>query len=83
MRKDELAFYRRDFGKIAAAGLPPASPLAAKPDARCGGVRLGAISYSFYSFREMPDGNDAEAIPDHTVELRLSGIEGMNGPAEA
>jgi sugar phosphate isomerase/epimerase len=31
----------------------------------------------------MPDGNDAKALLDHMVELGLSGIELMNGPAEA
>lgn len=53
---------------------------AAKPDSRIDGVSVGAISYSF---REMPDGNNAEAILTHMVELGLSGIELMNGPAEA
>jgi len=41
---------------------------------------VGTISYSF---REMPDGNDAGTILPHMVELGLSGIERMNGPAEA
>jgi hypothetical protein len=49
-----MLFTRRDFGKIAAAGLPLASRLAATPDSRYGGVQVGAISYSF---REMSDGN--------------------------
>jgi hypothetical protein len=31
----------------------------------------------------MPDGNDAGTILPHMVELGLSGIERMNGPAEA
>ena len=69
---------RRDFVKIAAA-LPLASRLYAKPDSHYGGVWVGAISYSF---REMPDGNDAKALLSHMVELGLSGIEMMNGPAE-
>jgi sugar phosphate isomerase/epimerase len=43
-------------------------------------VQVGTISYSF---REMPDGNDAKAILRHMVELGLSGIELMNSPAEA
>jgi sugar phosphate isomerase/epimerase len=74
-----MVYSRRDFAKIAAA-LPFAARLNAKPDSRFGGVQIGAISYSF---REMPDGNDAKALLDHMVELGLSGMELMNGPAEA
>ncbi len=74
-----MLYTRRDIAKLAAA-LPLASRLGAKPDSRFGGVQVGAISYSF---REMPDGNDAQAILSHMVNLGLSGIELMNGPAEA
>jgi sugar phosphate isomerase/epimerase len=62
------------------AAIPLAASLQAKPDSTWGGVEVGTISYSF---REMPDGNDAEAILKHMVELGLGGIELMNGPAEA
>jgi sugar phosphate isomerase/epimerase len=74
-----VTYSRRDFAKIA-AGLPFAARLNAKPNSKFGGVQVGAISYSF---REMTDGNDAEALLNHMVELNLSGIELMNGPAEA
>src|SRR3954447_14725667 len=74
-----MLYTRRDIGRIAAA-LPLALQLEAKPDSKIGGVQVGTISYSF---REMPDGNSAEAILSHMVELGLSGIELMNGPAEA
>jgi sugar phosphate isomerase/epimerase len=75
-----MLYTRRDIGRIAAVALPLAARLAAKPNSVFGGVQIGAISYSF---REMPDGNDAQAILSHMVERGLSGIELMNGPAEA
>jgi hypothetical protein len=66
-----MLYTRRDIGRIAAVALPLAARLAAKPNSVFGGVQIGAISYSF---REMPDGNDAQAILSHMVELGLSGI---------
>ncbi len=75
-----MLYTRRDLGKLAAIALPLADRLVAKPNSKFGGVQVGSISYSF---REMPDGNDAEAILKHMVDLGLSGIELMNGPAEA
>jgi sugar phosphate isomerase/epimerase len=65
---------------VAAAPLASAFKAQAKPDSNFGGVQVGSISYSF---REMPDGNDAGTILPRMVELGLSGIELMNGPAEA
>jgi sugar phosphate isomerase/epimerase len=73
-----MLYTRRDIGKIALAAVPLVR-LQAKPDSIFGGVQVGTISYSF---REMPDGNDAQAILGHMVELGLSGMELMNGPAE-
>src|ERR1700678_3633606 len=78
MANKTMSYTRRDIGKIALAAVPLAR-LQAKPDSIFGGVQVGAISYSF---REMPDGNDAQAILSHMVELGLSGMELMNGPAE-
>jgi sugar phosphate isomerase/epimerase len=42
---------RRDFGKIAAAVLPAASALNAGPNSTVGGVKLGAITYSFHDLK--------------------------------
>ena len=75
-----MIYTRRDFGRMAAMALPLAARLGAKPNSVFGGVQVGTISYSF---REMSDGNDAQAILNHMVDLGLSGIELMNGPAEA
>ena len=75
-----MTFTRRNFAKLAAIAPLASSLKAAKPNSVWGGVQVGAISYSF---REMPDGNDAEALLAHMVELGLSGMELMNGPAEA
>ncbi|HKD07076.1 MAG TPA: TIM barrel protein [Bryobacteraceae bacterium] len=75
-----MVYTRRDIGRIVAAAVPLAASLEAKPNSVFGGVQIGTISYSF---REMEDGNNAEAILKHMVDLGLSGIELMNGPAEA
>ncbi|MCU1329212.1 MAG: sugar phosphate isomerase/epimerase [Bryobacterales bacterium] len=75
-----MLYTRRDLGRLAAVALPVAMQLNAKPNSKFGGVQVGAISYSF---REMPDGNNAGTILPHMLELGLSGIEMMNGPAEA
>jgi len=74
-----MLYTRRDIGKIALA-TPLAASLQAKPDSNFGGVEVGTISYSF---REMPEGNNAASILPLMVQLGLSGIEMMNGPAEA
>lgn len=73
-----MIYTRRDVGKLALAALP-LTKLSAKPDSKYSGVQVGTISYSF---REMPDPNNCEAILKHMVDLGLNGIELMNGPAE-
>ena len=74
-----MLYTRRHLGKIALAA-PFAAGLLAKPNSTFGGVEVGTISYSF---REMPEGNNAETILPLMTQLGLSGIEMMNGPAEA
>jgi sugar phosphate isomerase/epimerase len=49
-------YSRRDFGKIALAGLPASLALAAKIDSQVSGVRLGVQTYSF---RDIARGDDA------------------------
>ena len=65
-----MAFTRRDFGKMALAGLPAAAlfdnPLLAsvfaqaKPNSKFGGVQLGVITYSY---RSMPDQSAEATLP--------------------
>jgi sugar phosphate isomerase/epimerase len=71
---------RRDFGKIALAALP-ATQLAAKPNSNFDGVQIGVIAP--YSYRAMPDANDANAILKHIVTNGLSAAELSPEPIEA
>lgn len=85
-----MSYTRREFGKLALAGLPAAAVLGraesifgkfaqAKPNSLIGGVQIGAITYSF---RSMPD-QSAEATLKYTVESGISAIELMGGPVES
>src|SRR5581483_9330139 len=80
-----MDFTRREFGKLALAGLPAAvlleqplfgSALQGKPNSKFNGVQIGTITYSF---REMPD-QSAEATLKYTVDAGVSAIELMGGP---
>ena len=85
-----MNYTRRDFGKIALAGLPAAALLgrsdillaaaqqAAKPNSKFGGVQIGTITYSY---RSMPD-QSAEAILKYTVDSGVSAIELMGAPVQ-
>jgi sugar phosphate isomerase/epimerase len=81
---------RRDFGKLALAGLPAATVLGrvesifgaipqVKPNSLIEGVQIGTITYSF---RSMPD-QSAEATLKYVVESGISAIELMGGPVES
>ena len=84
-----MSYSRREFGKLALAGLPAAALLGrsesifgafaqAKPNSRIGGVQIGAITYSY---RAMPD-QSAEATLKYLLDSGLSACELMDGPAE-
>jgi sugar phosphate isomerase/epimerase len=80
---------RRQFGKLALAGLPAATVLGrdslfgavlqAKPNSLIDGVQIGTITYSF---RSMGD-QSAEATLKYVVESGISAIELMGGPVES
>jgi sugar phosphate isomerase/epimerase len=81
---------RREFGKIALAGLPAATVLGrtesifsafmqAKPNSLIEGVQIGTITYSY---RSMPD-QSAEATLKYIVDSGISAIELMGGPVES
>jgi sugar phosphate isomerase/epimerase len=82
-----MAFTRREFGKVALAGLPATAllntPLAAlatqaRPSSRFNGVQIGVITYSY---RSMPD-QSAQATLKYVLDSGISAIELMDGPVE-
>jgi sugar phosphate isomerase/epimerase len=79
--RDTFLYSRRDFGKLALAGLPMTFALRdldafAAIDSRINGVQIGAITYSF---RSIPD---PEAIIKAYVTIGLSEMELMSNHAE-
>ena len=85
-----MSYTRREFGKLALAGLPAAAVLGhseslfgafaqAKPNSVFNGVQIGTITYSF---RSMPD-QSAEATLKYILDSGISAIELMGGPAES
>ena len=85
-----MSYTRREFGKLALAGLPAAAVLArtdsifgafaqAKPNSLINGVQVGTITYSY---RQMPD-QSAEATLKYILDSGISAVEIMNGPVES
>ena len=83
-----MSYSRREFGKLALAGLPAAALLEtplfgsalvqAKPNSKFSGVQIGVITYSY---RSMPD-QSGEATLKYVLGSGISGIELMDTPAE-
>src|SRR5947208_4264764 len=85
-----MSYTRREFGKLALAGLPAAAVLGrgesmfgafaqAKPNSLINGVQIGTITYSF---RQMPD-QSAEATLKYILDSGISAVEIMGGPVES
>ena len=85
-----MSYTRREFGKLALAGLPAATVLGrtdsilgafaqAKPNSLINGVQIGTITYSY---RSMPD-QSAEATLKYVLDSGISAIELMGGPVES
>jgi sugar phosphate isomerase/epimerase len=85
-----MSYTRREFGKLALAGLPAAAVLGrteslfgafaqAKPNSVFNGVQIGTITYSY---RSMPD-QSAEATLKYILDSGISAIELMGGPVES
>jgi hypothetical protein len=72
-----MLYTRRDIGKLALAGTA-ARLMAAKPNSVFGGVRIGAITYSF---RALP--GSAEEVLKYCLECGISAIELMSNVAES
>jgi sugar phosphate isomerase/epimerase len=87
-----MTLTRREFGKLALAGLPAAAVFGradgvlgafvqaqAKPNSLIDGVQIGTITYSY---RSMPD-QSAEATLKYIVDSGISAIELMGAPVES
>src|SRR5690349_24405835 len=85
-----MSYTRREFGKLALAGLPAAAVIGhtesiygafaqAKPNSLIDGVQIGTITYSY---RSMAD-QSAEATLKYIVDSGISAIELMGGPVES
>ncbi len=55
-------YSRRDFGKLALAGLPLSVALGAKIDSTVHGVRLGSSTYSYRDLPHAPGGDATDAV---------------------
>jgi sugar phosphate isomerase/epimerase len=71
-----MNFTRRDFGRLAVAGLgatalAPRSMFAAMPDSKFGGVQIGVISYSYRQMKPF----DADSVLKYAVEDGISAVE--------
>ena len=85
-----MSYTRREFGKLALAGVPAAAMaggsgallrafVQSKPNSLIDGVQIGTITYSY---RSMPD-QSAEATLKYVVDSGISAIELMGEPVES
>lgn len=72
-----MTFTRRDLAKLAAAAVPGATGLLAKPNSQFHGVQIGVITYSFRTLK-----SSAEDTLQYCVDCGISGIELMSNVAE-
>ena len=85
-----MSYTRREFGKLALAGLPAATVIGrsdaifgafaqAKPNSLINGVQIGTITYSYRSMKDQ----SAEATLKYVLDSGISAIELMGGPVES
>jgi sugar phosphate isomerase/epimerase len=86
-----MSYSRREFGKLALAGLPAAALLGppsrlfaatagqANPNSNFAGVQIGTITYSYRSMLDQ----SAEATLKYIVDSGISAVEIMGGPVES
>src|SRR4051812_34949211 len=90
LKGDGMSYTRREFGKLALAGLPAAAVLGhkesifgamaqAKPNSVFNGVQIGTITYSYRSMLDQ----SAEATLKYILDSGISAIELMGGPVES
>src|SRR5581483_4544908 len=70
--KEECMYTRRDFSKIALAGLPLAASWGARLDSTVSGVRLGVQTYSY---RELPMNGILDSVIKAMTETGLAECE--------
>jgi sugar phosphate isomerase/epimerase len=87
-----MSYSRREFGKLALAGLPAAAMIArgesifgafaaqSKPNSLIEGVQVGTITYSY---RQMVADQSAEATLKYILDSGISAVEIMGGPVES
>ena len=87
-----MSYSRREFGKLALAGLPAAAMIArgetifgafaaqAKPNSLIEGVQVGTITYSY---RQMVADQSAEATLKYILDSGISAVEIMGAPVES
>ncbi len=79
-----MIYSRREFAKLALAGIPGAALLdqivlgQTRPNSLINGVKVGTITYSY---RSMPD-QTAQALLRYIVDDGISAVELMGEPAE-
>jgi sugar phosphate isomerase/epimerase len=85
-----MSYTRREFGKLALAGVPAAvigaraeslfgAFVQAKPNSLVHGVQLGTITYSYRALTDQ----SAEATLKYVLDSGISAIELMGGPVES
>ncbi|HKE25309.1 MAG TPA: sugar phosphate isomerase/epimerase [Bryobacteraceae bacterium] len=76
-----MLYTRRDIGRIAlAAGAAAKLRGAEKPNSNFNGVQIGAITYSY---RQLPNSNDAHQVLQYVLDSNISAIELMGPVAES
>src|ERR1051326_9163095 len=86
-----MSYTRREFGKLALAGLPAAAVLGrsesifgaflqGKPNSLINGVQIGTITYSY---RQITADQSAEATLKYILDSGISAVELMGGPVES
>jgi sugar phosphate isomerase/epimerase len=82
-----MSLSRREFGKLALAGIPAAylidipaigSAFQAKPNSKFNGVQIGVITYSYRSMEDQ----SAEATLKYILDSGINAVELMDGPVE-
>src|SRR6187401_2217417 len=85
-----MSYTRREFGKLALAGLPAAAVIGnsqsifgafaqAKPNSVFNGVQIGTITYSYRSMQDQ----SAEATLRYILDSGISAVELMGGPIQS
>ena len=73
--RESAMYSRRDFGRIALAGVPLTMAMGAKINSTVNGVRLGTITYSFRDFPRTPGADNLDAIIQALTTCGIGEIE--------